>query len=66
VHARYEKYDAPMQQDKGKSADPFSDEYQEVEAEVEKLMDVSIVVVGIEHSAFDCSAQHALAGLDSI
>lgn len=38
---KYEKYDAPIQPDKGTSGDPFMDEYLEVEAEVDKLMEAS-------------------------
>ncbi len=38
--ARYEKYDASFEPDKNSSGDPFMDEYNEVEAEVDKLMEV--------------------------
>lgn len=37
---RYEKYDAEVNTDKVRSDDPFMEEYQEVEAEVEKLLEV--------------------------
>ncbi|KAJ9534099.1 hypothetical protein QJQ45_002102 [Haematococcus lacustris] len=37
----YEKYDAPEKLDKGKSDDPFMEEYAEVEEEVQKLIEAS-------------------------
>jgi hypothetical protein len=40
---RYEKYDAQPEEQKAKSTDPFMDEYLEVAAEVEKLLEVNDV-----------------------
>lgn len=37
---RYEKYDAPIKTRSNKSDDPFMEIYNEVEAELEKLLDV--------------------------
>ncbi|MEW5320392.1 MAG: hypothetical protein WDW38_011467 [Sanguina aurantia] len=38
---KYEKYDAAQKTKQGKSDDPFREEYNEVDAEVEKLMDAA-------------------------
>jgi hypothetical protein len=38
---RYEKYDAPLGGKKGKADDPFQEEYDEIEAQIDQLMKVS-------------------------
>jgi hypothetical protein len=40
---RYEKYDAPLGGKKGKADDPFQEEYEEIEAQIEQLMKVSFM-----------------------
>uniref|UniRef100_A0A6U0UWP2 t-SNARE coiled-coil homology domain-containing protein n=1 Tax=Polytomella parva TaxID=51329 RepID=A0A6U0UWP2_9CHLO len=38
---KYEKYDAPLKKKGNKDTDPFTEEYEEIEAEIEKLLEAS-------------------------
>lgn len=44
---RYEKYDAVQKTKQAKSDDPFREEYDELDVEVEKLLDVSVQGFGL-------------------
>lgn len=37
---KYEKYDAPIKTKSGKATDPFTEEFEEIDAEVDKVIEV--------------------------